>query len=325
METRVFLQEAAGHLARLTNCHPQVYACDLHPKFTTTALAQELSEANDLSLIQVQHHHAHAAALMAEHSLDELVSIVCDGYGYGLDGKAWGGEVLLSTSQSAKFKRIGHLEPQLLLGGDIASRYPLRIAAGILSKAGYNIESWLMQNSHHLQFGKEEAQLIQKQLTKSSGQIETTSCGRVLDAVAAVLGLCYMRTFEGEPAMKLESAAIGGKNLLHVQPKLHQNILDTTPLIAEIFENKDKISTRDLAYSAHAYLAKGLASLAVDNAVEQHVSTVGFSGGTAANQILSEIMRETVKKSGLKFVVHEAVPAGDGGVSFGQAVVGGFS
>ncbi len=325
VETRDFLQEAAGHLTRLTSSHPQVYACDLHPKFTTTAIAKELTETNGLDLIQVQHHHAHAAALMAEHSLDELVSIICDGYGYGVDGAAWGGEILFSTSQSAQFKRLAHLEPQLLLGGDVASRYPLRIAAGMLNKAGLNVESWLMQNSKHLQFGKQEAKLILNQMEKNSEQIETTSCGRVLDAVAAVLDVCYMRTFEGEPAMKLESAALGGKNALNLQPKLHGNILETTQLLAEIFENKNKISKRDLAYSAHAYLAKGLASLAIEKAMEQGVSNIGFSGGAAGNQILSSIIRDTVEQSGLKFVVHEAVPAGDGGVSFGQAVVGGFS
>ena len=85
-----------------------------------------MAEADGSPLIQVQHHHAHAAALMAEHNLEEAVTVVCDGYGYGTDGGAWGGEILFCTRESAKFKRLGHLEPQPLLGGDIASRYPLR-------------------------------------------------------------------------------------------------------------------------------------------------------------------------------------------------------
>ncbi len=324
VETRRFLQEAARHLQQLTNCHAQTIVCDLHPKFTTTILAREMAEAEGLPLIQVQHHQAHAAALMAEHGLQEAVTIVCDGYGYGTDGKAWGGEILFSTRDSVNFKRLGHLEPQLLLGGDLASRYPLRVAAGILSKADVDIEGWLMQNSLHLPFGETEAQLIVNQLSKGLGTTETTSCGRVLDAVAAVLGVCYERTYEGEPAMKLESAALGGKDELNLKPIIHGVVLDTKRLLMAIFEAKDKTSVTNLAYSAHAYLARGLAVLAVEKAQMLGVKNVGFSGGAACNQVLAELMREAVEDAGLQFLVHEAVPAGDGGVSFGQAVVGGF-
>jgi hydrogenase maturation protein HypF len=323
VETRAFLQEATNHLIRLTNSGVDAVACDLHPKFTTTALAQELAAENGWQLIQVQHHHAHVAALMMEHAVDEVVGITCDGYGYGVDGGAWGGEILLCTRESADFKRLGHLEPQPLLGGDLATRYPLRIAAGILSKK-VNVDDWLLKHSGHLPYGETEAKLILNQLQKGGGVTETTSCGRVLDAVAAVLGVCYERTYEGEPAMKLEAAAIKGKDALSMKPLTSGNVLDTTQMFHAIFENIGKASTADLAYSAHAYLAEGLASLAVEKALEAGVKTVGFSGGAACNQILAGIMRRTVEAAGLKFLVHEAVPAGDGGVSFGQAVVGGF-
>jgi hydrogenase maturation protein HypF len=323
VETRAFLQEATNHLIRLTNSRVDAVACDLHPKFTTTALAHELAEANSWQLIQVQHHHAHVAALMMEHAVDELVGITCDGYGYGVDGSAWGGEILFCTRESAEFKRLAHLEKQPLLGGDMATRYPLRIAAGMLSKK-VNVKPWLLKHSGHLPYGETEAKLIFQQLQKGVGVTETTSCGRVLDAVAAVLGVCYERTYEGEPAMKLESAAINGKDTLNMKPLISGNVLDTTQMFHTIFENIGKASTADLAYFAHAYLAQGLASLAVEKAVEQGVNAVGFSGGAACNQILAGIMRRTVEAAGLKFLVHEAVPAGDGGVSFGQAVVGGF-
>jgi hydrogenase maturation protein HypF len=297
----------------------------LHPKFTTTNLAQEMAETDGSPLIQVQHHHAHAAALMAEHNLKEAVTVVCDGYGYGTDGEAWGGEILFCTRESSKFKRLGHLEPQPLLGGDVASRYPLRVAAGMLAKAGVAVEPWLKKNSGHLPFGETEANVIIDQLAKGFGTVETTSCGRVLDAVSAVLGVCYERSYEGEPAMKLESAAVNGKDALNLKPILHGDTLDTTTLLRLIFENKQKLSISDLAYSAHVYLAKGLASLAIEKALVLGVRAVGFSGGAACNQILAKVMRETVEEVGLRFLVHEAVPAGDGGVSFGQAVVGGFS
>ena len=324
IETRSFLAEATSHLQRLTNCHAEAVACDLHPKFTTTILAKEMAETGGLHLLQVQHHHAHAAALMAESGLDQIVAVTCDGYGYGTDGGAWGGEILYCTRGSAEFKRLGHLEAQPLLGGDLASRYPLRMAAGMLSKAGVDVEPWLMRNSDHLPHGETEAKLILDQLRKSSA-FETTSCGRVLDAVSAVLELCYVRSYEGEPAMKLESTALGGKDALKLKPQLHGDTLDTTYMLRAIFDNVSKVSAADLAYSAHAYLAEGLAAIAVQKALAQGTKDVGFTGGAACNQLLAQLMRETVEAAGLRFVVHEAVPAGDGGVSFGQAVVAGFA
>jgi hydrogenase maturation protein HypF len=323
VETRAFLKEATNHLIRLTNSRVEAVACDLHPKFTTTALARELAEANGWHLIQVQHHHAHVAALMMEHAVNEIVGVTCDGYGYGVDGSAWGGEILLCTRESAEFKRLAHLAKQPLLGGDVATRYPLRIAAGILSKK-VDVADWLRERSGHLLHGETEAKLILQQLQKGVGVTETTSCGRVLDAVAAVLGVCYERTYEGEPAMKLESAAISGKDVLNMKPITDNDVLDTTQMVLAVFENLGKVPVADLAYSAHAYLARGLASLAVQKALEHGVEAVGFSGGAASNWILSDIMRRRVEAAGLRFLVHEAVPPGDGGVSFGQAVVGGF-
>ena len=323
LETRAFLEEAASHLIRLTNSHVDVVACDLHPKFTTTNLAEELAERNGWRLIQVQHHHAHVAGLMMEHAENEIMGIACDGYGYGSDGEAWGGEILQCARRSAGFKRLGHLEPKPLLGGDVATRYPLRLAVGVLSKK-IDVDEWLLRKSQHLPHGDAEAEIILQQLRQKGGFVETTSCGRILDAVAAVLGVCYERTYEGEPAMKLESAAIKGLDVLKLKPVISGNVLDTTELLVQVFENRSKASTADLAYSAHAYLAKGLTSLAINAAIENDVGVVGFTGGAACNEILTKLMCSGVESAGLKFLVHAAVPSGDGGVSFGQAVVGGF-
>jgi hydrogenase maturation protein HypF len=325
LETQTFLQEATTHLQHLTNTRAKVVACDLHPKFNTTRLAKEMSESQGLPLVQVQHHHAHAAALMAEHGLDDIVATTCDGYGYGLGGEAWGGEVLYSAYGSASFKRLAHLEAQPLLGGDLASRYPLRVAAGILQKAGVDAEGWLIKNSQHLPHGKTEAALIADQLNSGKGTVETTSCGRVLDAVAAVLGVCFERSYEGEPAMKLETVALGGRDVLCLNPSVKGGVLHTTALVGDVFSNLGRVSVADLAHSAHAYIARGLAELAIQNATEMGTENVGLTGGAACNQLLAQYMRVAVEEAGLRFYVHEAVPAGDGGVSFGQAVVASFS
>jgi len=323
VETKNFLEDATKHLIRLTNSNVEAISCDLHPKFTTTRLARDLAEDNNWQLIQVQHHHAHVAGLMAEHTENEMVGVCCDGYGYGSDGEAWGGEILLCTRESSGFKRLAHLEKQPLIGGDLATRYPIRMAAGILHKK-VDVEHWLMQNKQNLSHGEKEAQIILHQLEKSKNIIETTSCGRVLDAVASVLDVCHERTYEGEPAVKLESTAMKGRDMLKLQPIIKTNILDTTQMLLEIFENRNKHSKADLAQSAHMYIAKGLACLAIEKAEENKIKTIGFSGGVACNEILALSMRKIVEAGNLKFVVHKTIPPGDGGLSFGQTVVGGI-
>lgn len=318
LETLQFLRDATNHLLRLTNCKIEAVACDLHPRFTTTMFAQELGDELNLPVIQVQHHYAHAAALMAEHHLDEMISIVCDGYGYGLDGSAWGGEILNCTRKSG-FQRLGHLEEQPMVGGDLATRYPLRMAAGILHGTA-EIEDWLHANCSYFPHGKKEAEIILQQLDKPLVP-KTTSCGRVLDAASAILGISYERTYEGEPAMKLESAALGGRNVLKLQPIIKENVVDTTSLVNEVFTQKDAFSNTNLAFSVQSYIACSLAQLASEKGKQLGIDVVGFSGGVAYNEHITSIIRRVVKENGLRFVVHELVSPGDGGISFGQAVV----
>ena len=322
-ETRAFLEKATSHLIRLTNSKIETIACDLHPKFATTLLAKKLAAKNDWELIQVQHHHAHIAALMLEYSLNEIVGIVCDGYGYGTDGEAWGGEILFSSRESKNFERLGHLEKQPLLGGDLATRFPIRIAAGILHKK-IDITDWLSENSNYLPHAKTEVELILNQLSKKTNIIKSTSCGRILDAVAAILGICFERSYEGEPAVKLESLAVEGRDVLNQKPVIKDNILLTTPLLLSIFNHRKQYSQKDLAYSAHTYVAEGLAELAIEKALEKGIKNIGFSGGVASNKIISDIIRKKVESEDLNFIVHRQVPPGDGGLSFGQAIVGGF-
>ncbi len=317
-ETFQFLKNASSHLMHLTSIKPEVVACDLHPRFTSTKLAHALGEAYGCPVVAVQHHHAHAASLVAERGIDEMVAAVCDGYGYGSDGTAWGGEIMLCDVNGG-FKRLGHLQPQPMIGGDLASSYPIRMAAGILRDVE-GLEEWLKDNCAHLPHGKQEAGIILQQMNKGS-LLPTTSCGRVLDAVAAILGICYERTYEGEPAMKLESAALAGTDALSLEPQIQNHVIDTTRLVEEVFKHRREQSVADLAFSAQTYLARSLAELAIREAERVGVEVVGFSGGVACNEQFTSIMRRLVEENGLRFVVHELVPAGDGGVCLGQAVI----
>jgi hydrogenase maturation protein HypF len=209
------------------------------------------------------------------------------------------------------------------VGGDLATRYPLRVAAGILY-GKVDVEDFLHENKRHFPHREKEIEIILQQLRNRSNITKTTSCGRVLDAVSAILGVCHERTYEGEPSMKLESAATDGKNVLKLEPIIDGNTLETTPLLQEIFEKRTKCRKRDLAYSAHIYLAKGLAKLALQRAEENRVEAIGFSGGVACNELLTGEMRRIVEDANIRFLVHETVPPGDGGLSFGQAVASGF-
>jgi hydrogenase maturation protein HypF len=320
LENLRFLKETIVHLTKLTNSEVEVVACDLHPIFTTTKLAQSLGSKLGCPVVQVQHHHAHAAALMAEWDVPEIVAVTCDGFGYGTDGSAWGGEVIYTNKEG--YKRVAHLEDQPMVGGDQATYNPLRMVAGILHKK-LDISEWLLTKTRHFPHGTKETELIIKQLDKGNTPI-TTSCGRVLDAVSAILGICFKRTYEGEPAMKLESAASRGKDKLKLIPKIEGNILNTTFLVHEIFTNKDNFSVADLAFSAQSYLARGLAQLAINEARLLQIKDIGFSGGVAYNEEITATIKKTVEKAGFKFLSHNRIPAGDGGISFGQAIVAGF-
>lgn len=320
VETLEFLKNTINHLIRLTNAKIDVVTCDLHPKFATTRLAYELGESFGCHVVQVQHHHAHLAALMAEHNLDELVGIICDGFGYGSDGSAWGGEVLYGFEGG--FERLGHLQPQPMVGGDLATMFPLRMAAGVLYGL-VDVKEWLLGYGDRFPHGETEVETIIKQLEKGVA-LKTSSCGRVLDAVSALLGICYERTYEGEPAMKLESVTVKGKDVLGLEPKIDRNIIDTSFLLNTVFNNRKKHSVVDLAYSAEAYLAKSLAELAASEAKRLDVKAIGFSGGVAYNEHITITIRQEVEENGIKFVVHRLIPAGDAGTSTGQTIAASF-
>ena len=316
LQTLQFQKEATGHLLMLTGCRPNAVGRDLHPLFNTTKFAEEFAQESNIRVVPVQHHYAHVAGLMAEHNVDEMVGICCDGYGYGDDGSAWGGEIIFADQNG--HKRVGHLEPQPMIGGDLATKYALRMVAGILRDEP-EVADWLLARRQYFRHGEEEINMVLRQVR--SAQVTTTSCGRVLDAISAILGLCYERTYEGEPAMKLESAALGGKDVLKLEPALNGEVIETTSMVREVFARVERLRVPDLAYSAQSYMARSLGMSAIAVAEELGLKTIGFTGGVACNEAIMRILKVTVENEGFRFLVHKLVPPGDGGLSFGQAVV----
>lgn len=338
LETFEFLKEALHHLLAVTGQSvPHRIACDLHPQFLTTTLAYELSD----SVVQVQHHHAHIASVMGEHHLEKAIGIALDGIGYGSDGRIWGGEVLLTTR--ARFQKIGGLSNVLMPGGDLATKYPARMAAGILYAGGIPTTELRTILRNHVRFphGSKEEAVVLQQLRSRANTFETSSAGRFLDAVSALLGLCEERTYEGEPAMRLESAAVQGTpqeiDLKFVtQPAAelsilsegnhsypyHLRFLDVPSLFLQLLEMKEQGSpVADIAATAQHALARGLVQIALEAAREHGIPSICLSGGVAYNDFITRTIKQAVEQAGYEFYTNEKVPCGDGGIAFGQVVV----
>jgi hydrogenase maturation protein HypF len=317
-----YLERTIKHLIALTGVKPEVLACDLHPHFNSTLLAKKHVEEFKCQLVQVQHHHAHALSLMAEQGLEEVVAAACDGFGYGSDGKAWGGEILYCSLND--WRRLAHLEEQPMIGGDLAAVYPLRMTFGMLAKAGFEgAEEWLKSKTSLLPHGEQEAEIVAK-MFRQGRFMATTSTGRILDATAAILGICHRRTYEGEPAMKLEAAASRGKKILNLKPEISGGVLKTSILALALAENLGRHRAEDLAYTVEEYLAEGLAELACAEAERLGVKAVGFTGGVAFNHHMVSTFRRLVERRGFKLYLNLRVPPGDGGLSVGQAFKAGL-
>jgi hydrogenase maturation protein HypF len=323
IRTLEYLEQALRNIMELTKTEKiDTVAVDMHPGFNTARLGRELAEEFGCELIKCQHHKAHIASLMAESGVEEMVGIGADGVGYGEDGSVWGGEVV--TIASGRFERVASLMPQPMPGGDLAARYPMRMLYGILSSRYEAGELPGLLGTEGLR-GEKEATLMVRQIEQGYNTPSTTSTGRVLDAVAALLGVCYGRTYEGEPAIKLEALARGGREDLDIPASIVKAegrwVLDTSEMVdAALGLREEGKRRKDIAASFQRALAEGLASLAVEVAGKEGLP-VGISGGVAYNDAMVGHMRAVVEGEGLRFVAHEKIPPGDGGIPLGQAVM----
>lgn len=297
-------------------------ACDLHPTFNTSRLAKELGWKMGVPIVRIQHHYAHIASLLAEHNLREIVGICCDGVGYGEDGRPWGGEII--SYMNGVFRREGHLQEQRMPGGDSATYYPSRMVAGILYGRYSTGELVKILSPMYFKHGSKEVHVVLKQLENDVNVQWTTSTGRVLDAVSTLLGVCQYRSYDGEPAMKLEAAAVGGKDL-EFPVGVKDGVLDTTAIVERVLELRGEHPIRDVAFSAQKALAEGLARTGMDVAEKRGITTIGVSGGVAYNDLIVKTIAACVKEQGFGFVQNERIPCGDGGVSFGQAAYAALS
>jgi len=306
------LEETVERLSGLLAISPEVVAHDLHPDFFSTRFGADYAQTRHLPLVGVQHHHAHVAAVAAEHgATGPVLGMALDGVGLGSDGGMWGGELLLVDG--ADWERIGHLGALAAPGGDRAAREPWRMAAAALRALGRADEV-------ARRFPQRNASGLRTLLERGVNCPPTTSAGRWFDAAAGLLGVREVASFEGQAAMLLEGLAErhGSVPPLEGGFAIRDGVLDLLPLIAAVADARDPAHA---AAEFHATLAEGLAQWALAAANARGICTVALGGGCFVNDLLARGLRVRLRAMGLEPLEARQAPPNDGGLALGQAWV----
>mgnify|MGYP000160057326 FL=1 len=342
------LKETIGRLETLLEVQPEVVVCDLHPKYNSTVVAEELG----LPVLKVQHHYAHILSCMAENDCEEkVIGVSFDGTGYGTDGTIWGGEILMADHQG--FTRIGSIEPFVQVGGDVSAKEGWRIAVSLIWQNTGNMEKTLDTVPKLGLCTEQEAKVLVTMAQRKLNAVTSTSAGRLFDGVSAILGIRRASTFEGEASTALEFAAeawraqeIQKKNVdirvkslkmwMTEKKDIPENpgtsassteerkfVLNTGDIVAHLVQ--EKLAGEDsgkLAYEFHRALAEQI--LAACEAAEQEtgIKKVALSGGVFQNRLLLELVDDGLAERGFEVLKHSLIPPNDGGIALGQAAYG---
>ena len=322
LESYKFFEEAVEHMQRILEVHPKIIAYDLHPDYFSTKWA--LARAG-VELVGVQHHHAHVAACMAENHLDgKVIGIALDGTGYGLDGTIWGGEVLLADY--ADFERAAHFEYVPLPGGAAAIHEPWRTAVSYLTKHyGKDLSNLDLPLIRAIDARK--LQVVQQMIDRQIHSPRTSSCGRLFDAVAALAGVRSVVNYEAQAAIEFEMAAHEstdqGVYPFDLLPDGNNHwIIGTLPLFQWLLRDiRHQEPVGDISRRFHAGLAATFVELAEKIREQSKLNRVCLSGGCFQNALLFDLSREGLRAKSFEVYFHSEVPAGDGGISLGQALI----
>ena len=321
-QTLAYHRETIDRLSALLSFSPDCIAHDAHPSFLTTRYAKELAKELDIPAVSVQHHRAHIIAAAGPGAVDDdcIVGVALDGTGYGDDGTVWGGEVF--SGHVLDLKRVGHLESVILPGGDLASEYPERLLYSFFPS----------ELAHHLLlergWSSRDLMMIEKQIERGINTPFSSSAGRVLDAASALLGICTHKTYDGEPAMQLETQAYGARYQdfdLVFSRKDGCTEFSTRSLLEQAYAMScsGALSSRIAASVQHA-LACGISRIAIDAAHESGAASVYLSGGVLYNAAIRQGIIGEITDSGLRCVLNKQYPLGDGCISYGQCVYAGL-
>jgi hydrogenase maturation protein HypF len=324
------LAEFEAHIRGLIELYgavPDLVVHDLHPRYQSTRWADRSSFPKRAA---VQHHHAHALSVMAEHGLDEALALCFDGTGYGTDATIWGGEFLQAGRRS--FKRLGSFRAFPLPGGDAAVLHPPRIAFSIL--ADPSLASSVKGFTGGLPgLSSMEESMIRAMIEKGVNVPASTSLGRIFDAAASVLGLVTRTGYEGEGPIRLEGAALtrpsGGKPLIDAHEAeallpFTENTtdafftIDPAPLLLHLLRKRELSSVGELAFAFHEAVVQASAEGARRMRKRTGMDVIVLSGGVFQNLLLRDLLIPLLKHDGFRVFLNEAVPPGDGGISLGQ-------
>ena len=317
-DTLDLFDETIGLYKRLFRITPEACAHDLHPDYLSTRYARQME--GGLPLVGVQHHHAHVASCMAEHGLTgPVIGVAFDGSGFGLDGSVWGGEFLIATY--GDFERAAHLERMPLPGGEVSIRRPYRLAYGYLKALGLKIP----RLPSLLRIPEEEQAVIAAQVAQGINTPLTSSCGRLFDAVAALLDLCETITFEGQAAIALEMIASQGPvdpYPFSIGEQDGKRVIKVGGLIAALASDaEDGKDVSHIAARFHHTVARMIGDAAAHISRQTGIRDVVLSGGCFQNRLLTDLTAAVLGASGLRCLTHRQVPCNDGGISLGQAAV----
>jgi hydrogenase maturation protein HypF len=319
-DARAAYREALASWSELLRVVPEVAACDLHPDYASTRFAESLG----LPLVRVQHHHAHVAACLAEHDRhDPVVGIVFDGAGYGLDGAAWGGEILVADRRRAV--RAAHLRNVRQPGGDAAAREPWRMALAYLDDAGERLDASGAPPERH-----GDLALLARAARRGVGSPWTSSAGRLFDAVAAMTGVRAVARYEGQAAMELQAAigppgSIGDDDEAPYPFRIVGRapaVIDLRAMVRAIARDvRERRAVAAISARFHVTLAAAATVVAVEVAREHGLRTVVLTGGCFQNDRLAAACEARLDALGIEVLRPEKFPPNDGGVSLGQAAV----
>ncbi|HVA01524.1 MAG TPA: carbamoyltransferase HypF [Terriglobia bacterium] len=318
-ETLVFFEETLANLKKLFHTEPRFVAHDLHPLYISTKFARELP---DLQKIGVQHHHAHIASCMAENHLREkVIGVAFDGTGYGTDGQIWGGEFMVADFGG--FERRAHFRYIPLAGGDTAVRQPWRSALSYLRETfGGKISG--LDLPLFRQIPQRKLALVETMLAKGINTVDTSSCGRLFDAVASILGLRHEINFEGQAAIDLEMAAEENVDASYPFDILAGEPweIDMRPAIKHIvLDIQHGKPVGEIAAVFHNTLAKVIGEVCQRLRAAEGLNKVCLSGGTFQNMLLLARAVAELRARGFEIFLHANVPPNDGGISLGQALI----
>jgi hydrogenase maturation protein HypF len=319
-EAQAALERTADDFVRLYQASPVAIVHDLHPDYASTRFAALLAASWGVPSLGVQHHHAHHAACMAENRVeDETLGLVWDGTGYGMDRTIWGGEFLLGDAHHVR--RTAHLLPFRLPGGAAAVREPRRVAAALLA-AALSPDAAAAHPVLNAAFPRNQLDMLLHMNATGLSSPVTTSAGRLFDGIAALLGLCDVATFEAEAAIRLEHVSDATERGAYAVALLDDGrgplLLDWRPLVAAAEHDRARgVSRALIAARVHNGMVQAISLIAQVVRCER----VALSGGCFQNRLLAERAAEALRRRGFHVLQHRQVPAGDGGIAFGQIVI----